>query len=352
MKRAIFLFIISVCLIACKKSLSQYTLSGKYGSGGDTLYIFGLDYRHNRIDTLSTDEKGNFEYSIETDTVIPLTMVLPDGTMLPLYAEPEIKATFNNDEQNFGIKGGNVQTLYDSIIDILSNISERSQLNDSIDAFIKKHPLSEVNIHLLQKYFIETPDAKNSLINQRLEYLGGRLQDNDYLSFIKSKTNTKKSNTLRRAFPTFDYTIEDSTKITRNRYLGKYMLVTFWASWDSASLPHLRELRSLESNLDTAYFRMLNISFDHDTATWHRTIVKDSIKGDNVCDTKAWDSSLANEIAIEKLPFSILVNTYQRIEKYDIGLSNIEEHIDSLIEIQKKKDKKKKESEKRTKKTK
>lgn len=338
MRKAILLLIISICFIACNKGLPQYTLSGNYENGGDTLYIFGLDYRHNHVDTIITNKKGYFEYNIKTDTLVPLTMVLSNGTMLPVYAEPDTKATLISNEHNYKIEGGTAQMLYDSITDILSNVKEKSQLYDSIDAFIKRHPLSEVNIHLIQKYFVETPDAKNSLIKQRIEYLGGTLQDNDYLSLIKTKINKKNSNTLRRAFPTYDYTTDDSIRITRNRYIGKYMLVTFWASWDSASVQHLKKLRSLEK-LDTTYFAMLNISFDHDTAAWHRCMAKDSIKGDNVCDTKAWGSDLTKELTIERLPFSILVNTYQRIEEFNISTNRLEERLDSMIDKQKQKEK-------------
>lgn len=341
MKKAIVLLIALTCLAACRDNTPQYTLNGNYGTGNDTLYIFGLDYRHSKIDTLPTNDKGYFEYTIETDTVIPLTIVLPNGTMLPMYAEPHTKATLTTDEQGYRIDGGYTQSIYDSIANILSNVQERSQLNDTIDAFIKRHPLCEVNIHLLQKYFIEIPDAQNAPIKKRIEELGGTLQDNDYLALIKTKVNTKNSNVRRRAFPTYDYTTKDSTRINRSRYMGKYLLVTFWASWDTASVAHLKKLRTLEQKSDTAYFGMLNIAFDHDTATWSRTIAADSIAGDNVYEIKGWECELAKELTIGRLPFSILVNPFQRIEEYNVATDKLEARLDSLVDKHKKNDKKK-----------
>lgn len=342
MRKIIISLIAFICLTACDNETPRYTLSGNYGTGNDTLYIFGLDYRHSKTDTLSTNDKGYFEYAIETDTVIPLTMVLPNGTMLPLYAEPHCTATLSNSGQGYKIEGGYTQSIYDSITNVLSNIKERSQLNDSIDAFIKKHPLCEVNIHLLQKYFIETPNAQNSLIKERIEKLGGTLQDNDYIALVKSKIDDKNNHVVRRSFPTYSYTTKDSTRINRGRYMGKYMLVTFWASWDSASVSHLKGLQPLQQKLDTAYFKMLNIAFDHDTASWQRTLTADSIMGDNVYEIKGWECELAKELTIDKLPFSILVNPYQRIEEFNITPDNIEERLDSLVDKLKKNDSRKK----------
>lgn len=340
MKKIAAFSLILLSLVACRESIPHFTFSGSYGTGGDTLYVFGLDFRYDRIDTLPTGKNGRFEYRINTDTVIPLTLVLPDGTMLPLYAEPNAEAVMNLTDNGYRISGGAMQTVYDSIDMKLAAIKERSLLNETIDEFISNHPLSEVNIHLLQKYFIEIPDAKNALIRQRIEKLGGTLQDNEYVAAVKSKVGSKKSNVVHRAFPAFDYTTDDSVRIIRGRYIGKFMLVTFWASWDSASVRRMKELSVLESKLDTAYFKMLNISFDNDTAAWRRCLTNDSIAGDNVCDMRAWDNPLAKELTIEELPYSILVNPYQRVEVFNVQMELLNEKLDSLIDKQRKSDNK------------
>ena len=116
MKRVAILLTLLLTLAACKDKKPPYSLSGQYGSGGDTLYIFGLDSRHNRLDTLLTDKSGEFFYRLSTDTLVPLTLVMPDGKMHPLYAEPNVEASFeSNSEGRIIVKGGAVQMLYDSI---------------------------------------------------------------------------------------------------------------------------------------------------------------------------------------------------------------------------------------------
>lgn len=347
MKNPLLLSLIMLCLFSCKESRPRYTLNGKWGNGNDTLLVFGLDRRYDRIDTIATDSKGGFSYSVETDTLLPLIMALPDGEIMPLYAEPQIEAALITDSttQSYSVKGGTVQMLYDSIASELRLLNERSQRYEAIEKFIEQHPLSEVNIFLLQCHFIEIPDARNAIIRNRIEKLGGTLQDNDYLYTIKEKVKQKQSNIQHKAFPDFSFTTADSINIERKDFMDKYTVVTFWASWDSASVTHMREMSRLYATADTAYFALVNIAMDHDTAAWRHTITTDSIAGNNVCDTKLWDNSLATEFTIEKLPFSLLVNPYLRIDRFNINANDLETSIDSLIIKFKEKDKEKKKKE-------
>lgn len=336
MNSKLFLSLIATLLIvACKENTPVFTLDGKYNSGHDTLYIFGLDHRHGRVDTVITDKRGQFTYTIETDTIIPLTVVLPDGTMMPLYAESWKSATLQRDSADatkWHIAGnGEAQQLYDSIAAQINSATGKSERMDIIDKFIEKHPYSEINIHLLQKYFIEIPDAKNALIRQRIDKLGGTLQDNDYLATSKQLVDSKNSNIQHKAFPIFNYKTAENTIVTRSNYLDKYLIVTFWASWDSASVTHLRNLRHLEKEIDTTFFAMMNISVDHDTVAWRKCIEKDSIAGDNICDGKMWDNEIIKEFTVEKLPFSILVNPFQRIDMFGVTTNGITQYIDSVV---------------------
>lgn len=334
MKRATLLLTLLFLLAGCKENKPSYTLKGQYGNGGDTLFVFGLDYRHNFVDTIVTDKEGILEYKVKTDTLIPLTIILPEGKMLPLYAQPNLEATLlMSDAGEPVIKGGDIQALYDSIAQEIAQAKERTQREAIIDKFIATHPMSEINIHLLQQHFIETPDAQNSFINSRIEKLGGTLQDNDYLWAVKQKVKIKKKNIVHKAFPEFSFTTADGTHITRSSLLGKYTIVTFWASWDSSSLAHLKKLGKIAAENDSSKFTLLNISLDHDTAAWRGSLKKDTIQSNNVCDAQLWNNSLAKEFTIDKLPFSMLLNPYLRINDYGLTADKqLSATIDSLID--------------------
>lgn len=333
MRRATILFALLLALVACTDSTPSYNLSGRYGNGGDTIFVFGLDSRHNRLDTILTDENGKFNYTVKSDTLIPLTLVLPDGTMLPLYAEPNINGTLTNDSTGKSIiKGGTTQELYDSIASKIEMAGEKSNREAVIDAFIATHPMSEINIELLRQHFIEIPNAKNSFIRTRIEKLGGTLQDNDYLAAIKDKVKIKSGNIVHKAFPDFKMTTAEGKDINRSHYLKKHTIVTFWASWDKGSIERLKRLSEIAQKNDTAEFALLNISLDYDTAAWRHCINNDTIIGDNVCDAMMWENEIAKDFTIETLPFSLQMNPFLRVDKYGlIADEKLEAEIDTLI---------------------
>ena len=148
---------IVLLLFACGRQQSLYTLEGCVGGGYDTLYIYGLDDRHQQVDTIVTDADGDFRYTLPTDTVVPLTLILQNGMLLPVYAEPDVEATLAGSNDCLRVQGGELQALHDSIVSRLDSIAEQSQRYDAIDEFIKLHPYSDVNIYLLQHYFVDYP---------------------------------------------------------------------------------------------------------------------------------------------------------------------------------------------------
>lgn len=352
MKKAIVALLVTLTLFACKESKPSYTLEGFYGNGNDTLLIFGIDRRHDRIDTLISKKDGSFLYKIETDTVIPLTLLLPDGKMMALYAEPEQKGVFVADtlhKNRYHIIGGTTQELHDSIIAVIDSIDNSAEKQKAIEKFTAAYPYNDINIRLITHYLAEVDNPSISAINECIKLLGGTLQDNERIQELTLKADRKQGNLLYRSFPDFNITLADSTKRKNSDYRDKHLVVTFWASWDSASIKRLREYRKLEALKDTAHFALLNISFDYDTAAWRRSLINDSIPGDNYCDTKAWGNDIAKSFTINKLPYSIHVNPYQRTNKFGIDEQFLQNNIDSLINRLKEDIKKREERERKRK---
>ncbi len=330
MKHITTLCTIALLLIACGKQQQLYTLEGNTGTSNDTLYIYGIDDRYEKIDTIVTGADGDFRFVLPTDTAVPLTLIMRGGTLLPVYAEPDTEATLGNDNDRWSIKGGKVQLLHDSIISRLDNITELSQRYEAIDSFIKQHPYSDVNIYLLWNYFVESDEARSSIIRHRIEMMGGSLQDNSYVASVKRAVSVKQQNIQHRSAPDFNLQALDGSTLKRANYKDKYLLMTFWASWDSASTKYIHSLKELSETSDTAMFRMISVSLDYDTAAWKKAINDNTLPGSHVCDTKMWESNIVKEFTINRLPFSILINPYMRVERFNVTPEWIMANADSL----------------------
>lgn len=331
MKKAL-LFILPLLLATACEEVTQYTISGNCGGDGDTLYIFGLDSKFDKIVQFTCDEEGNFSHSIETTENLSLMLALPNGELIPLYAEPNVTAKLvaNDKKGGWMVKGGKEQALYDSIANILGGFDSNSERVVHIDNFIKAHPFSHTNIEIIRRFMVEVPNPNNNFIKKRIGSLGGTLQDHEYFTGLKDKLEVKNSNNIHRMLPSFEFTTDKGEKIVQKNYRDKLLIINFWAAWDSVSRIEIKEQGKLYAQCDTSKSRILNISLDYDTAVWRRSIEADSIVGDNVCDGKMWNNELANKFSISRLPYTITVSPYQRIDMFGIKNENFVNTIDSL----------------------
>ena len=356
MRRLLTYVIVALLTVSCsKETKSTFTINGKAGDGEGTLYLFGLDSRNETINAIECNSEGEFTYTMTADTIIPMVLLFPDGKSITVYGEPGITATLVKDDDmhnGWSVDGGTAQALHDSISRVIDKYRRKEDRIKAIDNFIETHPIRETSIEIIRRYLIDIPEPNNSDIRSRISKLGGMMQDHEFIATAKKKTEQKNSNIQNRTFPTFSYETNEKKNITVSTYLKKYLLVTYWSTWEEACRAEMKRLRNIKESLDSNYFAVLNISFDHDTACWKERLATDSIPGDNVCDRMAWNSQHAEKLNIPSLPYSILVNPYTRIIRYGVELDKAEKQIFEPVNKFIKDEKEKKEKDKKKKRNK
>lgn len=336
MNRILVYMLLVLALISCAgKESGLYTLNGKVGDTECTVYLFGIDNRYERIDSIAGNDDGEFSFSMKTDTVIPLMLLLPDGVLVPVYAEPGIEAQLRKDygmKNGWCIDGGTTQALHDSISRELDACNSDNQVVKIMDEFLEANPINDVNIEIMRRYAVDIKEPKPEKIRKQISGLGGLLQDQEFFATIKRKVDHKKSNAVSRSFPAFNYTTAEGKEVSLPTYIRKYTLVTFWATWDEESRAVMQSLRELKENVDSTYFAILNIALDSDTLKWRECITADSIVGDNAVERKGWNGGVLKEFNIPSLPYSMLLTPYQRVNRYDVDLNSALEIINPLVE--------------------
>lgn len=334
MKKLLF-FALTLLLAASCKEAPHYTITGNTGKGGDTLYLFGLDSRYEKIEKIACDKQGTFTHTVKTDTIAPLGLVMPSGELITLFAEPNVEAQLLLDSikgEGWIVKGGREQALYDSIAGIIAKAESNSQKQVHIEAFTRANPMSNVNVEIIRRFMVDIPQPNNNFILSRIRNLGGTLQDHEFFIEMQERTDSKNSNIIYKLMPSFSYTTANGKKITQRTYKDKMLVVNFWAAWDSLSRTQMKEISKLFATCDTSKMSMLNISLDYDTALWRRSIACDSIAGDNVCDGKAWYNNTAMRFNISGLPFTLIASPYQRIDLFGLTADQFSHATDSLAE--------------------
>ena len=395
---AIIVSILLVLFTSCaEKNIYYYSINGSGVTSGDTLYLYGLDCRYEYIDTILADNEGNFKHEIYADTVFPLSLIMPTGEALVLYAEPTLEATIYLDstrqdtldctrqdtldctqkdtlncvqkdtlnctqqdtlncvqkdtldctqQKKWRVKGGKLQQTYDSIAARIEKVP--AQTFQEIDSFVSYNPMSEINIMLLRRYLVESPSPSTRDIREILNKLGGKLNDNDYIIYVRELLDKKRlaSTITYSSVPSFNFTaIDDSTKIKNSRYKNNFLVINFWASWDSLSSEHVKQMTGLIEKHRRDTLMMLNVSLDHDTAMWRQKVSADTILGDNVCDLEMWNNNLVKRYGVSSLPYSVLINPKSLNISYNTTPEKLNQSLDSIINAFKEEKKKEEERE-------
>lgn len=343
MKRLLLYIPLLLLVIACgkNKEVGTYAIQGT-AVGEGTMFLFSTDESYRELS--SANSNGSFAMAVPLANSTILTLVLPDGKDLALFAEPGVTATLQADtllKSGWSIKGGRNQELHDSISRVLDATADVGKHKEIITDFTKRYPTSEVTVELFRHYLIEIPEPDNDYLRKAIPRLSGTLQDHWYFASMKKLLDTKNGNVKHRSFPSFNLKTINEENVTPNTYSGKYLLVNFWATWNEDCRKKMKRLNGIKDAIKSESFAILNIALDGDTTHLRETIANDTIIGDNAYDTKGLNSSVTSIFNIASLPYSVLVTPYKRIAEYDLKLdSSAVVLIDSLTQKHDKRKKK------------
>lgn len=113
---------------------------------------------------------------------------------------------------------------------------------------------------------------------------------------------------------------------------GRWVLVTFWATW---SLPSRLELEHLHTLYDTRLRERLaiySVSLDNDTAAWRRYLSQESFDWTDVRAVDGGVCSLADRLELRELPTNLLINPEGRIAARDLHGKSLDDRLSELRE--------------------
>lgn len=346
MRRLLYIGIALLCLCSCKDKANTFVLEGHVGNlAHDTIYIYGADALHERIDTIFV-QNGEFLYTTTIDTITPMWLLFPNMHREMLFADKGLKATLQGDTAAMGyirIEGGEQNALLRTFYERIDSISDVAKINLVADSFIRANPYSEVSIHLLREYFVLQRHLDYTKIKTLIGSMSGNLQDNNYIRQLQRTLNAHKP--LAKNSVVTNYSVHDSggKSVSTSDYKDVYLLITFWASWDEESRQHQRELIVLKEKYAKHNFDILSVSLDTDREEWLKAIREDSATWRQANDFEGWNTDIVKRMQVDHLPANILLNPARRVQAIDIYGEALDKRIGELT-----KPKEEKKSEKKT----
>ena len=337
MNRWLYIGIMLLCLCSCKDKANTFVLDAHIGSlAHDTIYIYGADALHERIDTVVA-QGGTFRYTATIDTVTPMWVLFPNKHREMVFADKGLTATMQGDTAAAGhisIYGGEQNELLRTFYKHTDSLDTQEMVAVA-DSFIRANPYSEASIYLLRKYFVDIPNPDNTKTKTLIGTMSGNLQDNVYIRQLQRTLNAYKPLPKNSVIANYNVHDTEGKNISTTDYKDIILLITFWASWDEESRMRQRELIAIKEKYKEHNFDILSVSLDTDRQAWLQAIAEDSVTWRQANDFDGWDTSLAQRMQIDHLPANMLLNTARRIQATDIYGEELDKRIGELTKPKK-----------------
>lgn len=349
MKYRYFAYLLLILFSACGgEKAGTVKVSGEIrGLGNDTLYIYGADKLYDRMDTLFAKD-GKFSATLSPDTLVAAWLLFGNDTPYPLFMNKgdkiRIKGTVD-DAATLEISGNSANEELTAFLKEVNGLGTPSPkvMEEKAAQFIHSHPASLASIYLLDRYFIQKANPDYNQIKEFTDRMTGELKDRPFIDDLLSRMEEEEKAAIGKTAPYFSLPNAQGEKKTRSDFKDKYVLMHFWASWDTVSRDSNAVYRRIYKKSEkNKTFALMGVSLDIDKDKWQQAVKADSLEWEQVCDFSGWNTEAVKQLAVRNLPDNIFLSPSGRIEGRNLSEADIEKKLRDIEE----KEKAKKEREK------
>ncbi len=319
-------------LTSCSSKSDIFTLEGRLRNMNQgEFWVYSPDGGIAGIDTIKV-RSGRFAYEVPLTDDATFMIIFPNYSEQPVFASPGESVTIKGDATHLK------EMIIQGTSDNEDMTTLRMQLNDltppdipdAVSSFVKEHLSSPVSKYLVEHYLImaQEPDFK-----QALQLTNMMLAENP--EDIKLKTLQKQLKALQGGregskLPRFTAKDVNGKKLTEQVLKCSLNVVNTWATWSYQSLGMQRKLQELKKKYDKQ-LGIVSICLDARPDMCRERMDNDSIKWQNVCDGRMWDTPLLSTFGLFDVPDNVLIDHKGSIIDHHLTLSQLEERINKLL---------------------
>lgn len=350
--RKAFPFLFALCLIlaACGNK-EAFTLKGTLeGLPSDTILVYYQE-PHYKLDTIVASQ-GTFTYTITPDTLTIFSLLFGEQSPLPIFANKGEEVTISGSPEQLHIQGEGENARMETILTYLQQLqgTPKDKLS-AIDSIIRSAPQSYTNLYLIDQYYVQDTLPDYTHLNELIKGMGGLLKDTPYIIELQEKLDKVSNLPIRQSIHNLSCTDKEGKAINWSSLKNKYVLLDFWASWDSLSVAAQDSLVTVQKALKKEKFAIISLSLDLDRQAWLSACDRDTTQWKQVCDFKGWNNTIVTQQNITHLPSNLLLGPDKKIIARDIRGKALIDKVKELIKQDKEKEKAAKEAERKRKKS-
>ncbi len=307
MLRNLFLLLTAALLLAsCGEDSKHFKIEGRLlQMNQGEFYVYSNDPGIDGIDTIKV-QGGRFSFEMPCQSPVTLTLVFPNFSETPIFAEPGKTAKIDGDASHLkmlkvkGTKDNELMTTFRSQIASASP----PEIKHYVELFIQGHPKSPVGLWLLRKYFIATamPDYQGA--DRLLKVLMNNQPQNSSLKRLSQSVEKLKSTSAGSTLPPFTaYDINGGTISSSQLSTGTAVIIV-WATWSFDSTDMLRQLQTLQQ---TAGFKLVSINVDPSKVDCRSFMRTNEMNFPVVCTGDMFETPILKQLGLQSAPDNIVI---------------------------------------------
>ena len=222
---------------------------------------------------------------------------------------------------------------------------------DFIGDFVMEHPRSFASYYaLFQRWDDNTMvmDVKNSkdqiyfatvATSLNLLYPESERVKQLYNYVLKAKAEQKKEeqwskvikNAKVNSFPDIAERDVNGNIVRLSSLKGKVIILSFWASWDKASVKANRSLKSIYTKYHNKGLEIYQVSLDRSKVLWENEIRKEGLPWINVTDLRYTESVPAKTYNVTRIPANFIISKKGELVGKDLYGQRLDEKIKELL---------------------
>jgi peroxiredoxin len=301
------------------------------------------------IDSIRTDEKGNFQLKGNTKEMIFCQLQMGpeasvyfavdnnsklnvDMSMVGSFVDYEIKGDELEDSKTLKslldmntsflkeVKG--LEQRAQSIPNTPDGASQADQLRNEYQRLANQRNSFVREVAMKQKkgfipYFvvsfgaIENPGFE--MFQHAVNCAKAADPNSKYTQQIETQFNSEAKLMAGAVAPDFTLKTPAGEDLSLSSLRGKVVLIDFWASWCGPCRRENPNVRKLYRRFHYKGFEILGVSLDNDGNRWKGAIQADSLTWPHVSDLRGWQSSAAQLYQVSSIPQTYLIDKDGRI---------------------------------------
>ena len=218
-----------------------------------------------------------------------------------------------------------IDSLYDGLIE---------ERNKNIFSYLEKNEKTDEN--LLGILFLVVNRnipilSIDSLFKKFPQKIRNSQSGEQFFKMIEERKRTDALSTYNPSLLNLNFENRSGDKITLNGIGSKYILLDFWASWCAPCRYQNRMMVKKKATIfEDSKVELVAVSLDENKNKWIKAAIDDGLNYLTVCDFKGFNSPLAKDLKIEKIPYCLLIDMKGNILARNVWGKELSEFVKTL----------------------